>query len=354
MLTLTEAAYYSRRFIRYGSIALVIYIILRIGFGIFTAWWKATHPAPPPPPKVTFGKLVPIPFPQQEKPTLTYKLETATGTTGEFGDRANVYLIPSQRGSLLALDRATDLARVLGFLFEPTRVGETTYIWTKDKPLPSTFKMDILTGHFRFEADWRVQPELLAEISPPTETEAVAEAREWLAQIGQLAGDLKAGETLVTYLKVSGTEIVPALAQSEAQLVRVDIFRGKIDELPVLPADPDKGMVSITLLPAKRTREAVVEVEYNYFPVDYEQSSDYPILPSQVAWERLQSGEAYFVRLPKGVDEVVVRKINLGYFDPPQAGVFLQPVYIFEGDAGFLTYVPAITDEWLLEEGEGQ
>jgi hypothetical protein len=38
----------------------------------------------------------------------------------------------------------------------------------------------------------------------------------------------------------------------------------------------------------------------------------------------------------------------LDYLDPFQSGMFLQPMFVFEGDGGFAGYVPAISEEQIL------
>lgn len=345
MATLTEAAYYTRKAFKYGAVGVAIIIVLRIAFAVFVTFWKATHPPPPPEATVAFGKLPAIVFPPQEKPPLTFNLETATGTTGEFEPLANVYVVPEKRSSLLALERATELAESMNFLFEPGRLGDTLYQWTKDEPLPSTLEIDILTGHFSFDADWRVKPELLSGTEVLSEVDAVGAARNWLSGLQLLSNDLSAGVTKVRYLKVAGTEIVPALSPSEAQFIRVDLFRGNLEESRILPLDPNKGIVSIMLLSTSRGRTQVISAEYRYFPVDYEQSATYPIITSKSAWKQLQIADAYYAFIPETMEEIAVRKVTLDYLDPPQAEGFMQPIFVFEGDGGFVGYVLAVAAE---------
>lgn len=39
----------------------------------------------------------------------------------------------------------------------------------------------------------------------------------------------------------------------------------------------------------------------------------------------------------------------LGYFDPDVYQEYLQPVYVFIGDDDFVSYVPAVSGEYLVE-----
>ena len=348
MASLTEAAYFSRRIIKYGTIVIVCLLFLRLGIGIFTAWWKRVHPPPPPPVTVEFGKL-PVPFTTEGETSVKFRLETATGELGEFGPQTDVYLIPAKRGSLLAFERATDLAAKLAFVSEPLRLSDTVYRFSNDEPLPSTLEMDLVSGYFTLDANWQVKPELLSLAKPPSESEAIAAARGWLSGIGILEDDLASGEAKVTYLKVSGTEVVPALSQSEAKFVRVDLFRKSLEDARILPSNPGQGLVRVVFLDTRSTRTQVIHGGYRYFPVDYTQTATYPLISVETAWKRLSQGKAFFAFLPNDLSEITIRRVSLDYFDPPEAGGFLQPIFVFEGDQGFLGYVPAIADEWIQE-----
>ncbi len=350
MATLTETAHITRQLIKYGSISLVVILFLRLGFAAFFRWWDLSHPPPPPPATVTFGKLPAIPFPEQNQKTFHFELQTISGDTGEFNLLGNVYFMPKKTASLLALDRATGLARKLDFIFEPVKISETAYEWTKDEPFPSTLRIETLTDQFTYETNWQVRPDLLTTARAPSEAEAISIVRSWLSGIGKLPSDLASGEAEVSYLKLVGTEIVPALSQSEAQLIRVDLFRAPIEEKIVRPLNPDKGIVRVMYIPSRSRSQnelTVIDAQYNYHPVEYEQSATYPLISSREAWKILQEGEGYFAQFPNNVDSIIIRSIRLGYFDPPEPGFFLQPVFIFEGDPDFIGYTSAIIDEWI-------
>src|SRR4030042_2770432 len=268
MATLTDTAYYTRQGIKFGAIGVVCILLLRLGFIVFQRWWQITHPPPPPPAEVLFGVLPKIPFPTQEKQQYSFTLETVSGSTGEFDQLQNVYFIPVKPASLLALERATEVARKMGFLFEPKAISETLYEWSKDDPFPTQLLIDTLTDHFQYTGSWEVRPDLLNVTRAPSEAEAISLSKNWLSVAGRLPSDLASGEATVTYLKLSGTEIVPALSQADAQIVRVDLFRAPVNELKVWTSDANKGTVSVTFIPGQtRTSRAqifVINSTYKY------------------------------------------------------------------------------------------
>ena len=63
------------------------------------------------------------------------------------------------------------------------------------------------------------------------------------------------------------------------------------------------------------------------------------------AWEYLQTGKGYVAK--RTTPNVTIRKISLAYYESNEPQEFLQPVYVFEGDNGFVAYVPAIKSEYL-------
>ena len=68
---------------------------------------------------------------------------------------------------------------------------------------------------------------------------------------------------------------------------------------------------------------------------------------SAQAWEELKAGEGLVASEHQAREEIVVRRITLGFFDSLEAQTFLQPVYVFEGDNNFVGYVAAVDDAWV-------
>ena len=349
MASLTETAYYARNTIKFGAIGIVVFFVLRAGVSAGVAYWKKLHPPPPPPPTVSFGQLPAMVFPALPQPTVTYTLETVTGATPDLGDRASVYFMPVRTASLLGLERTANLASKLEFRQKYEQLSPTRYRWVKNDPLPATLTADIISGSFTVEVAWNSDPALLFARDVPNETLALDETKNWLQNLGLLADDLQNGASKITYLRADINDLVKAVSLSEADFVRVDLFRAPIDLVPVYPANPDRGIVSIVFSGENSAGKRVVDVNYNYFPVTMEQSATYPIITTQEAWAKLQSGQGYIARLDVNVKNVVVRRISLGYYDSAIPQHFLQPIFIFEGDNNFVGYVQAINAKWIIE-----
>lgn len=350
--TLSNITYMGRQAVKFGLIGLVVLMIGRITINGFIAYWKATHPEPPPPPTVGFGRLPAIEFPVQtedEKPT-SYRLETATGTTPSFGDRAKVYFMPRTTASLLADEAAKEKASRLDYVFEPEVIGTETYRWTKSQPLLSTLEMNIRTYNFSISSNYLTLPELLVNNEIPTGFEAVGRVKNLLERVDLLPDDIATASGEIVYLKSLGGELAPAVSQSDADFIQVDLNRNPIDTVyRMFTPEGYTGVITAILTGEYGGRDDIVEMEYNYHPVDYDQVHTYPLRTTQSAWQILQAGEGYVAN--KGLDDAaVVRSVQLGYFDSFDEQEYLQPIYVFENtESGFLGYVPALDPQFVQQ-----
>lgn len=364
MSRLTHTAITTKKALKYGTIGLAAYLILRLVFIGAVNLWRKLHPPPASAPTVAFGKLPPIEFPQSVADGFSYQLETPTGALPRFSDRAAVYFMNYKRPNLLALDRAKQTAKLLGFTSNPIAIDVETYSWSQQLPAILELQMNIVTGAFAINYQWQNDDQILVEKNLSGNNQAIQEAKSYLERAQLLADDLELEEIKVSYLKAVAGKLLPAVSLSEANFVKVDFFRKSIEEIalttleavslippkkiPTVTAEPENGVVSFifsgSLIPQKR----IVHVAYNYFPVVYESSSTYPLKDAAAAWEEIKNNNAYVAQVKEGIKDVVVRKIYLAYYDTGSQK-FLQPVYVFEGDEEFIAYVSAVASEWVAE-----
>lgn len=347
--TLTNITAIGRQVVKFGLIGLVTLMVGRMAVGAFVAYWKATHPPPPPPPTVGFGVLPAPRFPEQDEADTpdSFVLETATGGTPDFGDRAKVYFIPKAAANLLADEEAKQIAAKYGFVFEPEVVDSETYRWTKTTPLTSTLEMNIRTLAFSLTTDYLSRPELLVNNDLPTGFEAVQKIKNFLDQTKLLPDDAATASGEILPLKSLGGTLDEAVSVSEADYLQVDITRTPIDsQFRMYTPEGLKGTISGIVTGALQGRDAILALDYYHYPVDYTYVHTYPIRTSQSAWQLLQAGEGYIVD-PGEAERAVVRSVTLGYYDDFEEQEYLQPVYVFAGDGGFLGYVSAVDPKYL-------
>ena len=348
--SLTNVTFMGRQTVKFGLIFLVVLMVGIITINAFVAYWKATHPEPPPPPTVGFGTLPGIEFQNQteEDKPISYRLETATGATPDFGDRAKVYFMPKATASLLADQSAKATAAKLDYVFEPTALTTELYRWNKSQPVLSTLEMDIRTNNFSLTSNYLSLPELLTNKKIPTGFDAIERVKSVLKRADLLADDVATASGEIVYLKSLGGELAPAVSQSDADFIQVDLNRNPIDGVfRMYTPEGYVGIINAIVSGAFEGKDSIVELNYNYHAVDYDQIHTYPLRTSQSAWQLMQAGEGYIA--DKGSqDSAVIRTVTLGYFDSFEEQEYLQPVYVFEnGETGFLGFVPALDPKYI-------
>lgn len=346
MVSLTDTSYYSRKLVKFSVIGLISLVVLRAGWIQFSRWWKAKNPPPPPSPTTAFGMLPRPRFPEgiKVKPEL-FKLETVSGSLPDLGTQAKVYFMPVYRANVYGLELSTDLASKLGFTGDPIRVDEQIYEWEKLGDLAGKLTINLVTGHFSLITKWN-QDQELSQGEAPADAGAKAAAQGFLRSTGLWTDDLEIGMAKTEYLKGEEGELKPVLSQSEANFTRIHFFRAKVVDNEVVTWDQEQALVQITV--GGTGIRQIVEVRYKYSPVEINEFETYPLKTSAEAWQMLQAGKGSIVRAPGG-DQITVRTIDLVYYDADMPQEFMQPIYRFSGDSGFVGYVPAVQDKWLSQ-----
>lgn len=343
-LTLTKATKFGRAFVKYGSIFLVVMMFGRIAWGAAVAYWKATHPPPPPPPTQGFGPLPQIVFGEPQGSPESYTLELATNEFPSFGDRAIVYFMPKKSASLLDTDIAKSIASKYGFTAEPENLDATRLRWSRSQTLNTSLELDIISHNFEYDTDYLAHPELILNSRIPTAFDAVEEVKQFLSQGTLLPADVATASGKVKYLRAVGGELKEAVSISEAQFIQVDINRSDLDQkYPIYTADGETGTIH-AILSSGLSGNGVVELVRNYWPIDYSLTHTYYLRTAESAWSLLKAGEGYIAN-PGTEDTAIVREVELGYFEGDEPQMYLQPVYIFKGDKGFIGYVPALAPD---------
>jgi len=349
MATLTETAYWTRKLLKFGVIALVAFIILKNTFKIGKNIWRQLHPPPPPPPTVSFGKLPKLIFPEEnlplEKTKISFKLETIQGGLPKLPEIGKVYFRPVKPPNLLASDRAISLAQKIGFSDQPEKKDETTYRWiTKNF---TVLEMDINNLNFHLTYDFKNDQEVLVSKNLPNNQQAAQEAKNFLVGNELLPEDLANGTAEFEYLHFDGNQLIPVASYSEAEFIRVNLFRANLDELRIFPPNPKKSLIFFLFSGSRSPGKRIIEISYIYFPVEKEIFGTYPLKPVTQAWNELQQGQGYIANLGQNENgQIIVRKVYLGYYDSEAPQNYLQPIYVFEGDRNFFAYVPAVDPKW--------
>lgn len=348
MTTLTQAAIVTRKSVRFGIFFIIFLIVGKMALDLGIKVYRHYFPVPPPPPTVTFGKLPKIAFPQKERPGLTsINIETTTGGLPSLPTQAKVYYMPKPASNLLSLDVARTKAKELGFTQNEEKVSETVYRF-KSENSESRIEMNTTTGAFSISSDLSKEESILTQRAPAPEI-AAAQIRSFLSSADLLPPDLAENITH-EFLKVENQNLVSAISLSEGNFTKVSLHRKPLEEIPNLTSDISEGNVWFIVSGSRERGKQIISGEYNYYALDSENKATYPIKTAEAALSELTNGGGFIVNLgnnPEG--KVIVRKVYLAYYDPNTSSDFYQPLIAFEGDNGFLAYVPAVTSDYYGE-----
>lgn len=342
-LTLTKLNTFGRVAVKWTAITLVVLMVGRVALTSFVAFYKAMNPPPPPPPTVGFGVLPPLSFPEQssaDRPS-SYKLETATGALPAFGDRAVVYLTTKNSPNLLDIENAQATARSFGFTGQPEQLTPRVYRWRNTGNLNETFEYDIVDHNMTYETDFLSRPELLLETELPSNFDAVQQVKSFLSRGNLLPGDVATASGKTTYLKAIGGVLKPAVSASDADFIAVDLSRVPLNRGTAEVYTPDGETGTIHAIIGGGRRGGILKLSRTHYPIDYLRTETYPLRSVQSAWQKLQAGEGYVANAGEK-EQAVVREVALGYFESDEYQTYIQPIYVFIGDDGFIGYVSAL------------
>jgi len=343
MASLTQTAIITRKIIRYGFFGIIFLIVGKFVLDVSVGVYRKINPLPPPPPTVTFGKLPDIKFPQKAHPELKLTLETPNGEFPDFPDQMRVIFMPQPTSNLLSLDTAKVKASNLGYSPNAEELTETTYRFTSDK-VPANLDMNIITGVFSISYNLTQDSSPLVN-KPPSPEAAAAEVRSYLSGGNILFEDLT-DRFSHEFRKIKEGRLVKVTSLSEADFIKVNIFRNNIDEFPIVTRNPNEANIWFLIGGARQREKQIIAAEYHYFPADYSKTATYPIKTAQEAWDELLAGNGY-IASSSDLSEVTIRRVYLAYYDSNVPAEFLQPVVVFEGDNDFFGYIPAVTSQYL-------
>lgn len=351
MTSLTQASIYARKVIRYGVFFVLFLIFGRIFLNTGIKVYRKIFPAQTPPPTVKYGKLSKIPFPENGITSkLTYTLETAEGDLPtNIPSQAKVYFMPKTSANLLSLDTAKSKAKALGFSTNAQQITDAIYKFGHPN-FPSVLLMNIITETFSVSYNL-VEDRSPIELKPPVAETAATNYKKFLSSGNLLPTDLT-GTVTHDFLKVSNGELISALSLSEASFIKINLFRKNYDNLPCMTGNPNQANVWAIISGSTNPAQQIIASEYHYHAVDETQFSTYPIKTPAEAFTELQNGQAFIASLGLNKDGggLKIRNIYLAYFDPESVTEYFQPIYVFEGDNGFIAYLPAVTSEYYNAE----
>ncbi len=347
MSSLTYTAYASRKIIKYGGSGLIAFVLLWSIISISTKAYQTAHPKYIPP-MVRYGALPKVVFPEKSFEKKNFSFEFTDDKVPSFGDQVRVYIIYRSTTKILALEEGKEIAKQFDFGNDPIEAGEGIYEF-KNEETNKILTMNVLEGDFKLKYPYLEDQFILEAKNVPNKSEAVEIASSFLESGKKYTSDLKEGEKIVSYWKISDGTLKSVLAQSEANVVKVDFYRKDLEnKWKIVSQQTSEASVSVLISGSDDDNKQVIEANFKYANIDRESFSTYPIKTVEQAIENLKSGN-YWPSLDIGLKDVVIRGVALAYYEPITLTQYLQPVYVFKGDNNFTAFVPAITDKYIAK-----
>jgi hypothetical protein len=347
-MTLTELSYYSRRFLPFAIIFLLLFFILFYLFKLFFLFLDLNKPRR----IITnpiFGK---IQRPQVQKTInqkFNYILDTVEGEPISASETAKVYLIPPASTRFGYREKIYLIAKNFGF--------DTTAIKHKLLGKEATFtdekqELTIDITNYNFSYQYRLGSDESFLMNPvvPGREEIENRAIDFLKSINRYPAELAKGKTNLIYLYFDRqTKTLSVVDQpSFANMIEIDFYRPDIDIFPVVSPTYFNSQNYLVMV-FQETDFKVVKAQVKFFEKSEEEVGIYPVKTGNTAWEQLKNGQAMVVSAPSNQTDIKIKKIFFAYFDPDIFQNYLQPVYVFLGENNFVAYVPAVADEYLTE-----
>lgn len=371
MASLTQTAKQVRLMVN----VVLVCILLFIGYRITAKIIEKLTAKPPEAVKPDFalGKLS---YPKFNTVTIdenaTYDLDLIAASLPTVPNIVPVYKKVPYTIGLLSPERAKEIAKNFGF--DPEQFAEITptlYKWT-DLNLPRTMTIDLKTRNFEVSYDYQKDTSVFGVTAFRSKQDANTKAIQILNKAQSLPSDISSGKqitTLMTWknstLTEAGTYDVANSAQVylQRQNIQVIDFAKKEYSYPVIGSTPDQGPIYLLISSSPEKNKDILNLKFNYYTVNQKESGTYYLKTAEKAWQELQNGEGYPVYFDAPAEstysEIDIKEVYLAYYDQSEKQDFLEPIWVFKGEtvlankqkANFVSYIPAITSEWLEVSG---
>ncbi|OGK25886.1 hypothetical protein A3A46_02530 [Candidatus Roizmanbacteria bacterium RIFCSPLOWO2_01_FULL_37_13] len=348
-MTLTELSYYSRKFAPFG---LLFFLVLLILYYLIRVLLLTLVPVKP-----TILYINPV-FGNIKKPlikdvgpssNLSFSIDTIEGKPVTASESAKVFFLPSANARFGYREKIYLIAKTLGFDTESVKhrlEGEEAIF----KDARQTLQIDITNFNFTYEYNFENEPQIFKDAVEPLKKEAEDKTRDFLRDVGRYPEELAQGKTNTIFISYNPEAKQMKLLDTnkDANLAEVDLYRPDQEQYPVVSPKYFNSQNYVMLVFYKEGFK-IIKAQIKFYEKSNAQIGVYPIKTGDLAWEALKTGNGVIIQNEANSQKIVIKKMFLGYLDPDVYQEYLQPVYVFLGENNFVSYVPAITDNYFTE-----
>jgi len=347
-MTLTEVSYYFRKtapWVIFGFIFLIFfYFLLKL-------LWPVMFPSPPKPLTLApiFGKITRIKFTQAINYPINpeFIFDTIEGEPITATQTAKIYYLPQTPPRFGYLQTIYLMAQNFGFdteKIQPTKEGENVVFQDEEKKL----KVNVANFNFEYQYNYQETENLFENAVLGSEDLIREKVKEFLRVLGRYPEELAQGKDRVIFLHYNPQikEFDVVNSRNEANAVEIDFYRPDIDSFPIAPPKYFNSQnYVVAVFPEEKIK--VIKAQVKFFEKEEQKVGIYPLKTGEQAWQELKEKKGIIVSAGRNNNQIIIKKMFLGYYDPDIYQEYLQPVYVFLGNNGFVAYVPAIKEEYV-------
>jgi hypothetical protein len=352
-MSLTDLSYYVRKFAPFALFACVVVLIFFYSFKLLFLLFSLNQT------KVTyinpiFKEIKPL-YLKKDATTsagFSFTLDTVAGEPVTATETAQVFLFPPSKFQFDYLPKVYLMAKMLGFNTEVVKhklINNEAVFQDGAQRLA----VDINTYNFRYDYDFRKDTELVESAVTPDSESSKNTAINFLKSIDRYPNELALGDMTLIYMFYDKTSSSAGVITSpqDANMIEVDFYRKKVEQY--LPMSPSyfNSQNYVMLMPNKNGAK-VVSAQVKFFETSTTEIGVYPLISGKRAYEMLLAGKGILVSGGLDKKNISIKSMSLGYFDPDIYQDYYQPIYVFTGDNDFVSYVPAVSEKYLIDESK--
>jgi len=348
-MTLTELSFYSRKYAPFGVlfflVLLIFYYLVRVLLLTLVPVQQTSVYINP-----IFGKIKkPLIKDVVPSSNLNFTIDTIEGKPVTSTESAKVFFLPSTNARFGYREKIYLIAKTLGFDTESVkhRLEGKEAIFKDDR---QSLQIDITNFNFTYEYNFENEPQIFQDTVAPLKKEAEDKTIGFLRDVGRYPQELAQGKTNTIFISYNPEAKQMRLLDTnkDANLVEVDFYRPDQDQYPVVSPKYFNSQNYVMVVFYKADFK-IIKAQIKFYEKSNAQIGVYPIKTGDAAWEALKTGKGWVIQNQQESQNIVVKKMFLAYLDTDVYQEYLQPVYVFLGENNFVSYVPAITDEFFTE-----
>lgn len=353
-MSLTEISYYIRKyspFVVLGLILIVVFYLFMVALFNYLASLSPQKMQLDP----IFGKInktitqVKIDYPDQ----LNLTLDTIEGTPVTASQTARVYYLPPKIPQFGYREKIILSAKEVGFNTEIVKFTMQDNV-ASFSDAKQNLNIDVDNYNFNYKYNFENDSSIFKDSKIAqrniVENRVKVDAVTFIGKIKKFPEELSQGKERIIYLNYDEykNEFDVVKRKEDANAIEVDFYRADIDGTGTIPPKYFNSQNYVVLTYSKNETPKVIKAEFRYFEKETTKIGVYPLKTGQQAWDDLKNKNGTIISLGTNTgNNIAIKSMKLFYFDPDIYQSYLQPVYVFVGENGFVAYVEAVSESYI-------